>query len=133
MTITKPDHEHYAKLYESQKGKSQDFLKILSILLGFTFLFFFLILLPYVNLQMKETKVNHALEDLDREIGEKKTEINIYTGVNESISSIKEDIKNSPSILQDYIRKLAEFSEASQIPLEYFLNAVILIEPPTVS
>jgi hypothetical protein len=121
-TITKPKHEHYAKLYESQKGKAQDFLKLLSILLGFTFLFFFLILLPYVNLQQREIKTSQALQDINRNIGEKQAQINLYTSVNDNINALQIEIQNSTTELQAYIAKLPALREMSQTPLEIFPN-----------
>jgi hypothetical protein len=62
MALTKADHAFYAKLYEFQKSKSTDFVKLLSLVIGFAFLFFFLILLPYVNLQQKEILANTNLD-----------------------------------------------------------------------
>jgi hypothetical protein len=71
---------------------------------------------------VKEVRLGQALEDINRDIHIKQAQINVYAGVNESMSSIKEDIGNSPSILQDYISKLTTLGEASQTPLEIFPN-----------
>jgi hypothetical protein len=122
MKITKPKHEYYAKLYESQKGKAQDFLKLFSILLGFTFLFFFLILLTYVNLQQREIKISQALQDINHDIVGRQAQINLYTGVNASFNALQEEIQHSTTELKDYIDSLPAFSEASQTPLEIFPN-----------
>ena len=120
MSFKKPEHEYFARLYDSQKEKSQNFLKVLTILIGFTFLFFFLMLLPYVSLQKNDAVATKALDEVNQQIKKNEEEIKPYTEVQNSIANLKKEINDSTRILKDYIQEISIGNPSIQQPLEIF-------------
>jgi len=110
--------EYYNSIKESYKTKSSKFNQVLLIWMGFTFVFFLLILFPYYSIQTKNYEATNLLNAVTKEIDSLQEQIKPYQTAKEGIGKLKQDINNFPAVLREYIDSFNDgsFSAIQQGP-----------------
>ncbi len=116
--------EYYNSIKESYKSKSSKFNQVLLIWIGFTFIFFLLILFPYYSIQTKNYESITLLKTITKEIDNLQKQIEPYQTAKYGIEYLRQDINRFPTVLRNYIDSfnVASFSAVQQGPATTFSN-----------
>jgi hypothetical protein len=93
--------------FEEYKDKSSTFQTSLIVLLAFSLIFLFIILLPYVLVLDREEQVNNQLSKITAELTKLNKRLQAYQDLQESSRLIRTTLINEPDHLLDYDRMIA--------------------------
>ena len=113
------DEKRILSLYQNEYKK---FEKSFGILLGFTFIFLFIILLPYVSTLEKGNNINHELENLTSEINTHIDDIKYLNSAEGGLGNLSSLLNNFPSVMEKSFINLRLVQISHE--LEYFRTNV---------
>jgi hypothetical protein len=100
--------EYYDSIKQSYKDNEKTFKRNLSILMGFAFIFFILILFPYNSILDKDDKIEKEIENVSINIKNVGEQANPYIKAELGIQNLKAQIDRFPLELKVYIDDLSK-------------------------
>ncbi|HSC71771.1 MAG TPA: hypothetical protein VLH58_10485, partial [Candidatus Methylomirabilis sp.] len=106
---TAPDTDHLrddfiARLLKQYESRSDTLAKVVNGLVLFGFLFFFLILFPFVSLHHQSQRVTAELQELPAQARALDSSLSAYRAAAEGIQALKQAIEKGPFELRDAIQ-----------------------------
>ncbi|HHT9124211.1 MAG TPA: hypothetical protein ACFYD6_00160 [Candidatus Brocadiia bacterium] len=104
--LEKVQEEHCERVFERYEAKSKSFQKLFSGLVGFSLIFSFFVLFPYVSIQSRNYRLPKQVEDLQAKIGQLEKSAAPYKNAQDGIKKLQKEIKDAPNNLREYIESL---------------------------
>lgn len=104
--LEKVREEHLKRIFDLYEAKSKSFRTVFNGLMGFSFLFLFIILFPYVSIQSENHRIAERLKGLPEEIARGKERMEAYRKVEGGVQRLKDEIQRGPQDLRDFISSL---------------------------
>src|SRR5437667_1498242 len=95
--------ERVFKLYETKLGS---FHKAFGALIAFALLFFFIVQLPYVAIQVEQRDLTPRLQDLAAQIEATSAGVRAVENASSSLAQVKSQIARGPAELRDFIQDI---------------------------
>lgn len=99
--------EYHDHIKQSYKDNERAFKRNLSILIGFAFIFFILILFPYNSILDKNDKIEKEIENITKNIQNVEELAKPYVKAESGIQNLKGQIDKFPTVLKEYIDNLS--------------------------
>lgn len=111
--LSKVKEDHLERLLNAYETRSKEFQRLFSSLVIFALIFLFIILLPYIALQIKNHEISDALTILQNQMEPIAIRLKAYQQAQNGIQDLSQQLNDSPEELHNYINDLASICNSS--------------------
>jgi len=101
--LTSIKAEHMERLLGAYRGRAKSFQQLFNSLTLFALLFLFIILFPYISLQIESRRISAELNVLHEQLSPTEDQLKVYRQAQGAIQELSQALKDSPEELNRFI------------------------------